>query len=442
MDFSLLILTHNRKEYLQQTLRSVYQQKTDKLGFEVVVIDDGSSDGTKEVIDILSEKIKNLTYVYHEHTEINIAECRNLALRNSSGKIVCFIDSGVILREDFISQHYRMHQGKNAPDVVIGKIIGFEICLGEPLFEENYDPDDIQKTINNISNIEQFEDRRMASYRYFGNSFRTMPTPWHYFWTCNVSWKRTENLKNVCFDEKICNWGMEDVELGYRLYQCGAVFEYNPEAVVVHLPHDTMEDVAKKSVQDNDNLMYFYRKHKSPTAEMYAYARMYIHNESVYNFLEKSEQRLRKVKVASTGIDNNRTIIFGGAELDTENSGIKPVIVDYEDKFNNLKAENHISGFGAVIECDDSAFDKVIIWDYWDCINSTFLWSVLKEAVRIGTKVYILISAEDNNGESLFNVCEEKKIDLRNILLIFKKKYKEITTILSDGMKLHYIQTI
>lgn len=442
MDISLLILTHNRKEYLQQTLTSICQQKTGGICFEVVIIDDGSSDGTKRIVQEFSDKIENLVYVYHEHDGVNIAKCRNQALGNSHGQIVCFIDSGVVLREDFIKQHCRMHQGENVPDVVIGRVIGFEVCLGDSLFVENYNPNEIQESISRISGIEHFEDRRMASYHYFKDSFQNMPTPWHYFWTCNVSWKRIGKWKEVWFDEKISSWGMEDVELGYRLKKMGAAFEYNTEAVALHVPHDTHEDVERKASQDNENLMYFYRKHKCSETEMYAYGRMYTHNEIVQNFLERTKKRIRNEKIVDIGIELHNAIILGGGGLQIKGLSIKPVIVDYEEKFSKIKEENYRAGLGADIQSADNAFDEVIIWDYWSYISNTLLWSVLKESVRVGKYVYVLVEMKDNNNESLFHVQEEKKIELCNILLVYGRKYKEITITLSGGERLQYIQTI
>lgn len=101
MDISLLILTYNRKNFLNYTLTSICQQITNNIDYEVIVVDDGSTDDTKELIKEFKKRIKNLQYIYHEHTGVKIAECRNCALHSALGDVVCFVDAGVVLRMIF-----------------------------------------------------------------------------------------------------------------------------------------------------------------------------------------------------------------------------------------------------------------------------------------------------------------------------------------------------
>ena len=84
---SAIITTCNRIEYLKKAIHSVYNQTYQNI--EIIVVDDGSTDGTKEYC----EKEKKIKYIYipkSEHKNGNYA--RNLGIKNSSGEFIAFLD--------------------------------------------------------------------------------------------------------------------------------------------------------------------------------------------------------------------------------------------------------------------------------------------------------------------------------------------------------------
>ncbi len=424
MDISLLILTYNRKNFLNYTLTSICQQITNNIDYEVIVVDDGSTDDTKELIKEFKKRIKNLQYIYHEHTGVKIAECRNCALHSALGDVVCFVDAGVVLKDDFLKQHFSMHKIENAPDVVIGRIAAFEICMGDEEFEQYFNNEDLQETVRQILKIERFEDRRMTTYQYFKNTFRNMPAPWHYFWTCNVSWKRKGRLKEIAFDEQIQNWGMEDVEFGYHLRQEGASFDYNPNAVAVHIPHDSKEDVGEKGRHDIENLKYFYNKYKNIDAEIYLCGRLYLHNEYLDYLKKRSRKRLITGQIPDMPLPKDKCVIFGGGSFVGKHEYKNTVLLDYDFEYGKKDTGHFVYSIGACTAFCDQQFEYVVIWDYWVALHNDLLWNVLKEAFRVGKEVYILFGLKNEREKVVMCVSEEKEIELLNVLCIMKKKYK------------------
>lgn len=85
--FSIVIPTYNRKDFLKIALASVLKQTFSD--YEVIVIDDGSTDDTKEIIKTL--KNKNLRYFYQKNQ--GPAAARNKGIRAARGKFICFLDS-------------------------------------------------------------------------------------------------------------------------------------------------------------------------------------------------------------------------------------------------------------------------------------------------------------------------------------------------------------
>jgi glycosyltransferase involved in cell wall biosynthesis len=83
---SVIIPTYNRAHYIQKALDSVMAQTYQD--FEVIVIDDGSTDNTREVVKQYGEKVR---YFYQENT--GIPGARNAGIRNSAGDYIAFLDS-------------------------------------------------------------------------------------------------------------------------------------------------------------------------------------------------------------------------------------------------------------------------------------------------------------------------------------------------------------
>ena len=84
---SVIIPTYNRENFIKKALDSVIAQTY--LNFEVIVMDDGSTDNTREVVDGYNNK--KISYFYQENR--GIAGARNAAINKSSGDYIAFLDS-------------------------------------------------------------------------------------------------------------------------------------------------------------------------------------------------------------------------------------------------------------------------------------------------------------------------------------------------------------
>jgi len=85
MQISVVIPTYNRYEFLKRALKSVYNQTF--LPSEVIVIDDGSSDNTKQIL----KDFPNIKYFYQKNSGVSSA--RNLGIKNSTYEWIAFLDS-------------------------------------------------------------------------------------------------------------------------------------------------------------------------------------------------------------------------------------------------------------------------------------------------------------------------------------------------------------
>lgn len=66
LELSVIILTRNRCELLNLTLKSICKQTFDASKYEVIVVDNGSTDNTKKVVDSYATRIPNLVYFFED----------------------------------------------------------------------------------------------------------------------------------------------------------------------------------------------------------------------------------------------------------------------------------------------------------------------------------------------------------------------------------------
>src|SRR5450830_1529256 len=86
LEFSIVIPTYNRMKFLQQALDSVWAQTHDD--YEIIVVDDGSTDGTKDYLASLDGRVKTV-----RQSNSGPAAARNLGVRQAKGEYVAFLDS-------------------------------------------------------------------------------------------------------------------------------------------------------------------------------------------------------------------------------------------------------------------------------------------------------------------------------------------------------------
>ncbi len=118
-EISICIPTYNRKEYLKETLKSIFAQSYNN--YEIVVVDDGSTDGTEQML-----KKSGYPVCYHWQKNSGDASARNKLIELANGRYITFIDSDDLLISDALER--MVEAVKQEPDdvVVYGSYIGID----------------------------------------------------------------------------------------------------------------------------------------------------------------------------------------------------------------------------------------------------------------------------------------------------------------------------
>lgn len=110
---SVCIPTYNRRDYLKLTIASVFAQSYKD--FELVIMDDGSTDGTEDMVASLDLPVR-----YYKQENEGDAAARNALLEKARGKYVSFIDSDDLLVEDALERLIRPFGEAPADKIVYG----------------------------------------------------------------------------------------------------------------------------------------------------------------------------------------------------------------------------------------------------------------------------------------------------------------------------------
>ena len=115
---SVIIAAYNAEEYLSETLDSIFLQTMNDSEYEVIIINDGSSDSTLDILNSYKQTYSNLIIIDKENGGPSSA--RNAGLDIAKGEYVFFFDADDMLEGDALSTMYETASEKQA-DLLIGK---------------------------------------------------------------------------------------------------------------------------------------------------------------------------------------------------------------------------------------------------------------------------------------------------------------------------------
>ena len=247
---SVIISTRNRAPLLAVTLKSLQRQDLEVSKFQVVIIDDDSDDNTYSIVEQFSSDI-NISY-YKNTKRLGKNQSRNIGITRANNEVVYLLDSDTYLSPQTLRAHYKLQN--KTPSMVIG-------CRYHMNIRDFYD----LKERDDIDSIEHFpvipskrtgrtSDRRFE-WAEITNSYQWETFPWVNFISNNCS-VPTELAAKTGFDEKMLDWGYDDIDFGFRAWETSnhirAVF--CPNAVGFHGEHKRNIVFEKKSEKHNRKL--------------------------------------------------------------------------------------------------------------------------------------------------------------------------------------------
>lgn len=248
---TVVIPTYNRKDSLRTTLDGLARQTLPSTEFEVVVVDDGSSDGT---VDFLIDYAARSTYRLRPFTQPNAgpARARNRGMREAHGEIIVLIDDDVEPIPEFLEHHARSHAPPEMWNMECGmwnsRVAGGSASERATATVENDSCSShavSHKTVV-IGPMLRDPKRRepvwiawehamlQKQYDAWDKGLWQGAGPMH-FYSGNASFRREWALAVGGFNEEMKR--AEDVDLAWRMQtECGVDFTFDPRPVGIHRP--------------------------------------------------------------------------------------------------------------------------------------------------------------------------------------------------------------
>jgi peptidoglycan/xylan/chitin deacetylase (PgdA/CDA1 family)/GT2 family glycosyltransferase len=220
---SVVIPTHNRVGTLSRTLVTLFRQDLDSDQYEIVVVVDGSTDGTVAFLRGLKAPCALRLL---EQPNRGLPGARNAGIKAARGELVLFIDDDILCSASLLKAHAAAHESRD-PSVVFGA------TFVSPESPQTLVADLEKRAWRNIYRpLMRNQAPQFPANASLGN---------------NASAPRSLLLDCGGCDEELLY--LQDYELGIRVWKMGVPFNFVPEAVVYHLQSKSIAELLGKDAR-------------------------------------------------------------------------------------------------------------------------------------------------------------------------------------------------
>ena len=211
---TVIVPVYNTKKFLTRCVNSILKQSYENL--EVIIIDDGSTDGSAQVCDELSKSDKRVRVIHQKNK--GIATTRNIGIENATGYYISFVDSDDYLEKDLYKNLIENNESES--NILI---FDYEIC------------DVNGKLVHNplLANENNLEKRRQ-----FYSNEKLLHLIWNeklfcYLWSMLIPKKLFENVRFP--DGRL----YEDEAVFYKIFMVSDGAEYIPYKGYHYVQHNS-----------------------------------------------------------------------------------------------------------------------------------------------------------------------------------------------------------
>lgn len=278
---SIVIPAYNCRGILRRVLQGLFDQKALDSVMEIFVVDDGSTDGTGEMVrTLIPTSPVPLCYIYKS----NGGQCsaRNMGIRAARGDVLLFLDADILPELHLVGRHAAFHKAHPEPHMALrGRV------------EVSPEIDRSRQVCNGGSMDTSFK----------GSTPDLTRLRWIDFITNNISLKRAFVTEHgLLFDEQLR--GNEDVEFGYRAMKAGLQLAYDEEALGYHYHPMDLESHLRRARMYGTSYAIWFRRYPELAEELRALGVAHY-----YGFFSGSPSLLRRTKDHLRRTLANRTTV-------------------------------------------------------------------------------------------------------------------------------------
>jgi len=253
VDVSVLVTTYRRPRHLALVLESIALQRAGGTTLEVVVSDDGSADGTEQVVrDFAAHAPFPVRFTTQPHRGFRLARVRNEAARLARGDYLIFLDGDCAIPRHHVAAHVARRRRGTA---LLGYCARLPEATSRLLVPENLS---LTGLADHVPHAERAGLARRHRKAWWYAALRHPTKPRLAGGDFGV-WRDDFRRVNG-FDERFVGWGQEDDDLGLRLRAAGVRLESILDRTFsLHVWHET-DPTATTRWRDGPNVAYFARR--------------------------------------------------------------------------------------------------------------------------------------------------------------------------------------
>jgi GT2 family glycosyltransferase len=231
---SICIPSYNRRELLLATLRSLDNQTADPDSYEVVVVDDGSTDGT---VAALGELRTRFGLRWFTQQNAGPAAATNAAAERAKNQVLIFLDADQICVPGLVAVHLETHEREGSVFVqgLYPLAEGYRSHAASLLYEKSL-----------FEALEPLDRRHAAS---------------PHMWSAQVSVRRAVWEEIGGFDTTFRQYGGEDTDFGLRVAALGVPFIFEPRALSYHLHDVSYGSFRRQAFDEGRSIIRLSKKH-------------------------------------------------------------------------------------------------------------------------------------------------------------------------------------
>ncbi|MCP4291795.1 MAG: glycosyltransferase family 2 protein [bacterium] len=225
MNLSVVVPTMNKVDLLRQTLKALQEQVvSDKWTWEVVVVNDGSTDGTAGFLSEIEDTGQNPKFrTASPPHNVGRAKARNWGARAAKGDSILFMDDDIVAPAGLVESHLKLLTENPGFGT-----IGYAITAPE---------------VNDAPHFSYLDSRGVAK-------LTDGQAPGRFFVTQNAAVPRQAFLDIGGFDEDFSSYGFEDMEVAFRLEEQAQIqFLALTHPVPMHVHHHTLDEYLEKKIE-------------------------------------------------------------------------------------------------------------------------------------------------------------------------------------------------
>jgi glycosyltransferase involved in cell wall biosynthesis len=253
LDASVIIPVFNQKDALLVTLSHFVRQDYSRSRYEIIVVDDGSTDGLMQYAEENSgdERYKNVRFIHQENQGRSAA--RNNGVSAARGRRLIFCDADRFPARNFVRCHTDWGLDRSGT-AVVGCPLDYFGRLESLSSEADVDFQKIRK----FSRIPIYYKKVMSIFD--SDGYTDSKIAWISFLVGNSSIDNEDFQKSGGFDKDFKFWGFEHFELALRLQEQGLKFRSIPEISNFHIPHPRGDGFYMQGIENSIELLK--KKHK------------------------------------------------------------------------------------------------------------------------------------------------------------------------------------